>query len=316
LTEAASAKHETTVALLLDRRPELIQFISSDGTTALHHAVKTVSIVKQLLAHKPELIDMVDRRGTTALHFAAEAGSVAVIDFLLSQHPELSDMLDSGGQNALHVAALRGHGEAFLRLLAQNPRSIDVTTTSTNRNTLHYAALGCDPKVLDATLSLRPELAFDVDSADDTPLHCLCQHGKGRTRELQNTLESFLEKIWKLNPNALQIVNKQSQTPLICASVLCDPRWGTTFFTRKLSWDEMFYSQLLTRLANDRSLLKPKVQDSLAFANKQCEVALSSCLGIHALIEIVKEYCFCALEEDPELGDIFTFTRKRLRDCD
>jgi len=141
LTTAAGAGHESTVALLLAKRPELIHGTGFDGRTALHYAVAKQCIVKQLLDHKPELIDAVSSTGSTALHEAASRGSTEAID-LLERKPELSDVVDACGQNALHLAAFYGRGEAFLKLLAQNPRSIDVVT-SQKRSILYFATARC-----------------------------------------------------------------------------------------------------------------------------------------------------------------------------
>jgi len=118
-----------------------------------------VNIVKLLLDRKPEWIGVVNDWGATVLHSAAMHGSIAVIDYLLEQSPQLSDVKDSRGRNALHKAAERGHGETFLKLLAQNPRSIDVVA---EKNTLCFAARGANPQVLEAVLSMRPQVGLEV----------------------------------------------------------------------------------------------------------------------------------------------------------
>jgi len=139
--------HESTVALLLAKAPELIHA----KQTALRFT-KKVSIAKQLLDHTPEPIDVVYSNGWTALHSAARDGSIEMVDFLLERGPRLSDVVDVDHQNALHLAARLGHEEVFFKLLAQNPRSIVLTLQ--NMNTLHLAAEAGDPQILDAILSL------------------------------------------------------------------------------------------------------------------------------------------------------------------
>jgi len=59
LTAAASAGDESTVALLLVERPDLILALNSEDRTALHCAAKNghLNVVRQLLDCKPELID-------------------------------------------------------------------------------------------------------------------------------------------------------------------------------------------------------------------------------------------------------------------
>jgi len=66
---AVTGGHESTVALLLAKDPELIHVVNSSDQTALHYA-KKASIAKLLLDHKPELINMLDSNGWTALHTA------------------------------------------------------------------------------------------------------------------------------------------------------------------------------------------------------------------------------------------------------
>jgi len=103
--------HESTVALLLAKDPELIHVVNPSGETPLHCA-KKVSIAKLLLDHKPELINAVDSRGWTALHSAIyQLASLEVLDFLLERrNPGLSDAVDG---DALHFAVLHDHKEAF-----------------------------------------------------------------------------------------------------------------------------------------------------------------------------------------------------------
>jgi len=288
LTEAAGSGHQSTVALLLAKQPDLIHIADSNGKTALHYAAEkgNLTVVRQLLDHKPELIDVVDSCGFTALHFAAMSGSSEVIDSLLAIKPELSDA-NRGGPNALHLAAQHCHAEAFFKLLAQNPRSID-TVTSRNLNSLHFAARGGNPQILEAVLSLRPEFACEAEADGNTALHCLCYQWPFRESEVHRNLEAYLEKIWRLNPSALQAQNDCGQTPLLCSCVSydgpVDPKWGIEFFNRKLSWDE---------LGQEKNLVAchEKVQCSRVFAEEQCESALSGAL-ISEVIGVVKEYFF------------------------
>lgn len=202
-----------------------------------------MNIVKQLLDHKPGLMDIADSQGITALHVAAETGSAEIVDHLLDRNPYLSHRVDSRGQNALHVAALSGHGEAFLKLLTRNPRLIDMRTPK-GENVLHFAAQGSDPQVLELTLSLRPKFARWVDLEQNTALHWLGRYSQSRlhrttgNRVTQKEMESYLEKIWRLSPSALRAENQRSETPLMC-SIDRGSEWGTEFFTRKMSWDDI-----------------------------------------------------------------------------
>jgi len=268
LIAAVTGGHESTVAPLLAKDPELIHIVNLSEQTALHCA-KKVSIAKQLLEHKPELIDAVDSRGRTALHSAVLEGSIEMIDFLLERRPELSDVVDTDHQNALHLAVRRGHKEAFFKLLAQNPRSIDVVTLE-NKNILHFAAEAGNLQVLDAILELRPEFACGVDTSGNTALHCVFQSW-GRQYYIE---ESHWEKIWELNPSALRAVNKHLQTPSMTAI-------GRRFFnrenelsiTRKLSWDDLIadHEAIKLRRRDLSEKLNRQLQVSRKFAEEQCE---------------------------------------------
>jgi len=148
--------------------------------------------------------------------------------------------------------------------------------------------------VLEEVLSLRPGFACVVDFEKDTALHSLCQHGHKREK-----LEPYLERIWKLNPSALQAKNSSSQTPFMCSAAAADPNWGAEFFTRKLSWDEMVrdYKELKASNQGEFSLLEAKLRSARTFAEGQCELALSALL-IPGIIDIVKE---CFLDEPRSL---------------
>jgi len=283
LIAAVIGGHESTVALLLAKDPELIHVVNSSAETALHRA-KKVSIAKQLLDHTPELINAVDSRGRTALHSAVLYESIEMLDFLLERRPELSDAVDVDHQNALHLAAR--HREAFFKLLAQNPRSIDVVTLS-NRNILHLAAQAGDSQILDAILSLRPEFACGVDDSGYTALHCLFQG--------QHHHEFQWEKIWQLNPSALRTENNRWQTPSMIAIGRGFLREKELFLTQKLSWDELIadHEALKLRRRDLSEKLNMQLQISRNFAEEQCESGLSSsALFIPGVIDIVKSYYF------------------------
>jgi len=326
LTEAAKEGHESTVALLLAKRPELIHLIQSKSSPIVHYAAEQgyVNIVKQLLSCKPELIDTVDSFDATVLHAAASAASAPVaakdkgrnnptpaelIDFILDRRPGLSDAVDCWGQNALHVAATQNYparsAEVFFKLLARNPRSIDVVSMD-NKNTLHLATQGKDPQVLEAVLSLRPELACMVDSGNNTALHCLCQFGRGCDGERQAALEPFLDKLWQLNPSALEALNDRSLTPFGCSGLHHSSRWAVEFFQRKLSWDE------IVRSYGGRQ--SSKFQSFREHAEGLCGSSLSGALPIPGVIGIVKEYFFDVGGE--ELLPPCHLGGKRRRTCD
>jgi len=285
LIAAVTGGHESTVALLLAKDPELIHVVNPSKQTVLHCA-KKVSIAKQLLDHKPELINMVDSRCRTALHSAVLYDSIEMLDFLLERSPGLSDVVDVEHQNALHLAVRCGHREAFFKLLAQNPRSIDVATLE-NKNILQLAVVVGNRQVLDAILSLRPEFACGVDASGYTALHYWFESSGRYYIE-----ESHWEGIWQLNPCALRAVNKHSQTPSMIAigrGFLCEKELS---LTQKLSWDDLIadHEELKFRRRDLRERINRQLQISRKFAEEQCESGLASALFIPGVIDIVKSY--------------------------
>jgi len=295
LIAAVIGGHESTVALLLAKDPELIHIVNPNLETALQ-CTKKVSIAKQLLDHKPELIDAVDPRGRTALHSVILYDSMEMLDFLLERRPELSDAVDAGHQNALHFAVHRGHKEAVFKLLAQNPRSIDVVT-SQNKNILHIAAEADNLQLLDTILSLRPGFACGVDASGNTALHCLFQSWGHHY-----IAESHWEKIWELNPSALRAVNNHSQTPSMIAIGRGFLREKELSLTQKLSWDELIadHEALKLRRRDLSEKLNRRLQISRKFAEEQCESGLSSALFIPGVIDIVKSYTLLTQEVENE----------------
>jgi len=235
---AVENRRESTVALLLAERPQLIHVLDDD-VTILHVAAGrgNANIVAQLLAVKPEMIDMITKSGSTVLHAAAGMdGSPEVIDLLLDRRPGLIDVLDQSGMTALHVAASCKERESFLKLLARCPHSMDIVARG-GQNTLHFVAFGSDIALLAVTLALRPEFASGMDNFKGTPLHYLSSSGRNCDPENQPLLEQYLERIYQLSPSALRAVNAWSSTPYMAS--IGENDWGTKCFFPKLSWDEI-----------------------------------------------------------------------------
>jgi len=183
---AASEGHEKIMDLLLKMSSIRINaFTSEEGLTALHCAASMGhdKIVAQLLTASPTLIHAVTDLGCTALHCAAQKGHEAIIAQLLAVNPTLIDATTNGGWTALHEAASKGQEKIVAQLLAVKPTLI-FAITNDEHTALHIAAHYGHDKVVTQLLTACPTLVDAVTSAHMTALHCAITEGHESTAEL------------------------------------------------------------------------------------------------------------------------------------
>jgi len=211
---AATFGSSVSVERLLSLKPSLCDTTDLLGKTPLHCAAAegAEEIVARLLDHSPHLIDSTDKtyEKLTPLHEAVrrkDEKNVNVVRILLARNPKSIDAKTSQGATALHLAAEAGNKEVVAQLLAHCPTLIDGETPK--GNAAHFACSG-RASIVELLLDLKPELAKGVNRNNDTVLHLLCRFKDDHVT---------IEKVWRLNPAALHVINEDGHTPyaVICA---------------------------------------------------------------------------------------------------
>nr|TKW01471.1 hypothetical protein SEVIR_8G183000v2 [Setaria viridis] len=143
LHQAVLGTHLKIVEILLERRPELVERIDSNGNNALHYAAQKNNrrVVEMVLNKRTELAYKPNKERQSPLHVAAHYGSTEAIKALLRECPDVAEMVDSSGRNALHVSVASGKADA-LRCLLRGVRPAELLNrVDRNGNTpLHLAA--------------------------------------------------------------------------------------------------------------------------------------------------------------------------------
>lgn len=238
------------VKQLLTVNPGLIQSKDAGGMTALNHAASNghSEVVDYFLAEHPDSIDIAGSDGWTALHCAAFHGCRKVVQRLLdgpSHSASLAAVTAVDEWTALHCAAFRGHSRVVEYLLGVCPALIDVLG-SDGQTALHCAAskdalvdregqpAAGGAAVADVLLAVKPELISMKDSFGDTFLRLLTDHCQSR---------EFLEKVWRLHPEALRATNNHLNTPLDDA-VRQDNASALEVFQWSSTWEDIAAAHL------------------------------------------------------------------------
>ena len=121
LIDAAKQGNKTAIrALLKEKVP--VNAIASDGTTALHWAVRSDDMeTVKLLLQAGANVRFTDRYGITPLKFAAENGNAAMIEVLLKAGADPNATLPTG-ETALMTAAHTGKPDAVGMLLSHGAK--------------------------------------------------------------------------------------------------------------------------------------------------------------------------------------------------
>lgn len=121
LIEAAKQGNRESVRSLLKAKVP-VNTPSSDGTTALHWAVRADNMeITRLLLQAGADVRLADRYGITPLKLAAENGSAAMIETLLKAGADPNATLPTG-ETALMTAARTGKPDALSMLLAHGAK--------------------------------------------------------------------------------------------------------------------------------------------------------------------------------------------------
>jgi len=200
---AAQNGRTDMVALLLEIAPSLSLEVNISGWTSLHDAASRGhgEVVAQLLA-AGSYVHAATLLLETPLHFAAQQGHGGVVAQLLSADARICDAKNYLSDTALHGAAENGHLEVVEQLLAANPLLIEAKNQC-GWTALQVAASNGHTRIADMLLEINPSFAFVVDNQSNTLLHLAC-----RTCGVE-----FVEKLWRLHPDALRKTDFYGKTP-------------------------------------------------------------------------------------------------------
>jgi ankyrin repeat protein len=123
LIEAAKQGNKASIrALLKEKVPVNVNNVASDGTTALHWAVRSDDMeAAKLLLQAGANVKLADRYGITPLKLAAENGSAAMIEILLKAGADANTTLPNG-ETTLMTAAHTGKPDAISMLLTHGAK--------------------------------------------------------------------------------------------------------------------------------------------------------------------------------------------------
>lgn len=232
---AALNGHEKVVEQLAVY-PELVSGVDGEDWNSLHFAARggNEQVAAILLAKQPSLIDGINSFGSNPLKVAADYGQDKVVAQLLAFCPSAID----GGGPALLGAALGGHIKVVTLLLTANPSLVDAVDDR-KETALHMAAARGDEDIVDILLACKPTLIYALDQGKNTILHEAIRnlpHPMLRNKFISSP--NLVVKLWKLNTDALWIVNGESLTPFQVA-LMVGREFAIDLLQWKLTWDEI-----------------------------------------------------------------------------
>lgn len=209
--------HEKIAELLIATCPTVI-----GNSMNMHLAAVTgkAKVLELLLAASPTSIHSVLHDGGVALRLKQSVDRES-LTHLFKKSPTLAKFIATE-RTALEVAALKGYGRVVELLLAASPPS---EVNHHSASALFSAVRGGAEAIAQSLLASNPELASNAifDREGNTLLH-ICIRGSASSDE-------FLEKLWKMNPNAVTVVNHARQTPFHVAVEL-----GNDFAIELFQW--------------------------------------------------------------------------------
>lgn len=263
LYNAVNNGHDRIVSLLLpstkkDSMTDLLHLAASKGDK---------NIVNQLLAANPDLISQLDWCARNPLFDAAIKGHHEIVAHLLVIKPTLIDGVDRLGRTPLHYAAGDGHIKVVEQLLTARPSLVDVLD-GRRRTVLHWAVRGGHESVVEKLLATKQDLLRAVDVEGCTPLHSAIL--------LKKAQDSLIERLWRLYPEALWVMNSFGLSPF-GAAISAGNDHATGMFQWKLSFDEIVHTFWHPEWL--RPVMEKECECLLAWLNKDVMGELFEFLG-------------------------------------
>ncbi|KVH92027.1 Ankyrin repeat-containing protein [Cynara cardunculus var. scolymus] len=166
LYKAITTNNFEAAKLILDKRPELVQFsITESGETIIHAAVlgKSCLFVKYLMSlMTKEGLKLLNGNGETTLCLVARTGNVEIAKTLVEKNEGLIDIPNSQGKMPLQVAALYGRHNMVEYLYKSSQQMIGQSWTHQNRSLVFENCV--EANLFDVALRIvsdLPELAIN-----------------------------------------------------------------------------------------------------------------------------------------------------------
>jgi len=288
---AAEQGHGKIVALLLAHNAA-VDAVTTYGTSALHLAVfrDCTEVVELLLAHKAAVTDMVDDDNLPLLHHAVKNGDCKIVALLLANDPDLIDVRSRKGKNALFFAS---NPEIAEMLLTERPNLLE-DAESTDRNPLMEAVNQGLDQVVDRMLTVCPNHDTCADIIWALHHHTLEELENGERvvevflkhdpelvhRRLsggtllqilledryKNIGQEFITKVWRMNPDAVHMVDNEEQTPFLLA-LRQGLDWAIDLMQWQLSLDDI--QEACEQTDRDLERFRPAIEPLLLLSFSQ-----------------------------------------------
>jgi len=163
------------VKKMLEKEPDLVRAVDSEGITPLHLAAEHGrQQIVELLLEKGADVNAKSGFKRTPLHYAASSGHEGIVGRLMAKGAELN-ALDSFVLSSIFMAAYNGHQKIVEMLLSSG---IDLNTTEKNSVTLlHAAAMSGNAELVKMLLAKGIDRNIR-NSYGKTPLHFAASRGR------------------------------------------------------------------------------------------------------------------------------------------
>ncbi|XP_034678037.1 protein ACCELERATED CELL DEATH 6-like isoform X2 [Vitis riparia] len=203
------------VRTILDAESSCLLHRGPNDETPLHRAVLRddldLGTIAILLEKRRELISETDGYGRTPLHCAAASGALRAVGRLLQEDASIALLQDRYQATPAHLAAKSDETHSLITILIACPNSVELLNQH-SQNILHVAAQNGSVNVVNYILSLleADDMINEPDKDGNTPLHLAVMNFHSRVvRDLVKTNEVDIGPINNDGKTALEIAQTQ-----------------------------------------------------------------------------------------------------------
>ena len=183
-----------------------------------------------LLEKRRELISEKDGYGRTPLHCAAASSALGTVGRLLQEDASIALLQDHYQATPAHLAAESDRTHSLITILNACPHSVELLNQH-SQNILHVAAQNGSVNVVNYILSLleADDMINEPDKDGNTPLHLAVMNFHSRVvRDLVKTNEVDIRAINNDGKTALEIAQVRN-IPIMCYTNFYS--WLSSLFT-------------------------------------------------------------------------------------